>query len=222
MLIRLHSIFTSISGELGRFPQGSICTFIRMQGCNLSCSYCDTKDSWAMNKGKQYEIKSIIPTSKNVIITGGEPMMQKGALECLITHLLKQQCCIQIETNGTFHTFSLEVPFSLVNVSYVVDQKMHLPFDYRKPGIESRFYLRNDSWYKYLVRDDMELCHALDEIEDVVILRQDTKANFAISVVNDESGPKIPYTDVLDRIRDSDLQSYISLNFQLHKLVDLP
>jgi 7-carboxy-7-deazaguanine synthase len=212
-------MFTSISGELGYFPQGSICTFIRMQGCNLNCPYCDTKDSLQIRGGYLCEVERITPKSKNVIITGGEPMMQKEQLETLITHLVRQRCHIQIETNGTFYTL-LELPFT--NVSYVIDQKMHLPFQLRKPGIESRFYLSKDSWYKYLVSNEEQLYEAISEIEHVLLEMRDTEANFAISVVNDESGPKIPYATVLDKIRDYDLENHISLNFQMHKFVDLP
>ena len=39
-VLQVNSIFESISGEAGFFQQGTWCTFIRLQGCNLRCSWC--------------------------------------------------------------------------------------------------------------------------------------------------------------------------------------
>lgn len=40
MNLRVNEIFSSINGEVCNFHQGSLCTFIRLQGCNLDCTYC--------------------------------------------------------------------------------------------------------------------------------------------------------------------------------------
>lgn len=102
---KVVEMFTSINGEGQKAGQLSV--FIRFQGCNLACAYCDT--SWANEENAGFtwmtaeEITDYIVKTKinNVTITGGEPLMVSGIKELLI--LLSQQEFIQveIETNGS-------------------------------------------------------------------------------------------------------------------------
>ena len=97
--------FVSINGE-SKFA-GQLAVFIRFRGCNLNCVYCDTK--WAntadapaeqMTKEEIYDyIKST--GVRNVTLTGGEPLLQKGIQE-LLEYLAKDKNIrIEIETNGS-------------------------------------------------------------------------------------------------------------------------
>jgi len=74
--VKINEIFTSIQGE--GVNTGIPTTFIRLQGCNVGCSWCDTKESWNNNEGIELSIDSIINKieTKNVCITGGEPCLQ--------------------------------------------------------------------------------------------------------------------------------------------------
>jgi 7-carboxy-7-deazaguanine synthase len=104
--MNVHSIFESISGEAGiSIPQGALTTFIRLQGCNLKCPYCDTKDSQDPDIIRQeLTIEQIIRQihTKNVLITGGEPLLQKTqGLFSLINELEMNSHTVQIETNGS-------------------------------------------------------------------------------------------------------------------------
>ena len=100
-------IFKSIQGE-GR-NCGKKCVFLRLKGCNLHCSWCDTRDSWdtedVLNEGVCYkttqEIVSIIKQykTKHLVITGGEPLLQQRALQELVK--LLPGYYIEVETNGT-------------------------------------------------------------------------------------------------------------------------
>jgi len=125
MKINIHSIFESISGEAGGFPQGSYCTFVRFQGCNCRCFYCDTvvsQDEIGMNQRMSVEeIVQQIHTEK-VLITGGEPLYQKEGLLELIRALRKIGCIVQIETSGSY-----EIPEDFITekdkVYWVVDYK---------------------------------------------------------------------------------------------------
>lgn len=100
--MNISEIFYSIQGE-GRWT-GLPNIFIRMAGCNLRCSYCDTK--YAYSNGKTMQIQKILQIirqypCKLVCITGGEPLLQKEILE-LIALLQKNKFSLLIETNGSF------------------------------------------------------------------------------------------------------------------------
>jgi 7-carboxy-7-deazaguanine synthase len=112
--VKVSEIFYSIEGEgieIGR-PE----VFIRLSGCNLRCTWCDTK--YALKDGKQMNIKEIVERvrrypCKSVSITGGEPLLQKRELLELIKQLKGLSYWIQINTNGTFFD---EKIFTLVDL----------------------------------------------------------------------------------------------------------
>jgi len=91
-------IFDSIQGE-GSW-MGLPCTFIRFAGCNLRCSWCDTKSSW--EKGHFMSIEEIISQvhTSRTILTGGEPGLQP-LFPLLIALKQIPDMKIAIETNGT-------------------------------------------------------------------------------------------------------------------------
>ncbi len=96
--------FVSINGEGAH--AGELSAFIRFKGCNLSCSYCDTK--WANCKDTEAKHMSPQELSEwvmqqrviNVTLTGGEPLLQKG-IEELIELLAGNGIRVEIETNGS-------------------------------------------------------------------------------------------------------------------------
>ena len=101
--IRINEIFYSIQGE--GIQIGIPTVFIRTQGCNLSCSWCDTIYARDFENGKDMKISGIIKNVKNypakyVCITGGEPLLQKN-VKVLINRLLKLGYNVNLETNGS-------------------------------------------------------------------------------------------------------------------------
>lgn len=95
----LVEIFESLQGE-GR-NSGRPVVFVRFAGCNLKCPWCDTDFSKRFSLSLEEllsEIKSFKP--KSVILTGGEPTIQKGIPE-LVAALKKEGYWIGVETNGT-------------------------------------------------------------------------------------------------------------------------
>ena len=125
--MRIFSIYRSISGELGLFQQGSSTMFVRLAGCNLRCSWCDTERSWVSHPEQEQTIESIVAeiervrgSVRQVLITGGEPLLQIGRLERLCGELSQRGMILQIETNGSI----LPTSGLLSYVSYwVVDYK---------------------------------------------------------------------------------------------------
>ncbi len=97
----IAEIFSSISGEGSWMGRAAI--FVRFSGCNLSCEWCDEKHA-----GKYIELDKVIECVlsmskkiKRVVITGGEPLLQKEDCISLIEKLSNNGFKIMIETNGT-------------------------------------------------------------------------------------------------------------------------
>lgn len=100
-MLKICEIFKSIQGE--STYAGKICSFIRLSGCNLACSYCDTQ--YAFADGMDYSIEQIVEivNSQNstlVEITGGEPLIQKET-PALCSKLLDKNYTVLVETNGS-------------------------------------------------------------------------------------------------------------------------
>lgn len=99
-------IFQSIQGE-GHFMGLSV-TFVRFAGCNLRCSFCDTKESWHPKHIKNLNVTQLVEEVQRtsgghsgiVVLTGGEPCLQKN-LSTLIKALHLGGYTVNIETNGT-------------------------------------------------------------------------------------------------------------------------
>ena len=98
--IRLNEIFHSIQGESSR--AGERCIFVRLSGCHLRCSWCDTE--YAFREGTKREVASVLEEvlaieCAVVEITGGEPLLQK-AVHQLERALLEAGRIVMIETSG--------------------------------------------------------------------------------------------------------------------------
>lgn len=99
--MKVCEIFSSIQGEssYAGFP----CTFVRLTGCNLRCTYCDTQ--YAYSEGSELSEEDIISRVSNagfnlVEITGGEPLLQKEVYP-LIKRLIEEGYTVLVETNGS-------------------------------------------------------------------------------------------------------------------------
>lgn len=99
--MRVNEIFYSIQGE--STYAGQPCVFVRLTGCNLRCSYCDTR--YAYDEGRRLSIDEIIERVASfqcglVEITGGEPLIQEETPH-LIYRLLEKGFEVLLETNGS-------------------------------------------------------------------------------------------------------------------------
>lgn len=96
-ILYVTEVFSKVQGE-GIYT-GMPMTFIRLSGCNVHCSKCDTQYSW--KRGRSTSSDDLISEVKypDVCITGGEPLLQDITL--LVTKLKDSSHNIHVETNGT-------------------------------------------------------------------------------------------------------------------------
>jgi len=94
--------FYSIQGESTR--AGLPCLFIRLTGCNLRCSYCDSSYTWE-EPGTATTVEALLAWADGypevmVEITGGEPLLQEGVY-ALMEKFLEKGRKVLLETNGS-------------------------------------------------------------------------------------------------------------------------
>jgi 7-carboxy-7-deazaguanine synthase len=101
--MQVTEIYKSLQGE--STYAGLPCVFVRLTGCNLRCSWCDTEYSFYGGKKMTPEqvldeVERLSPNGGYVEITGGEPMLQERELIPLMQHLLDKNYKVLLETSG--------------------------------------------------------------------------------------------------------------------------
>ncbi len=141
--LTLNEIFYSIQGE-STFA-GEPCVFVRLTGCDLRCTYCDTE--YAFYEGKKRSIDSIIDEVQThpcrlVEITGGEPLLQKR-VHVLMARLCDLGYTVLIETSGA-HDIS------------GIDPRVHRIMDLKCPGSGESARNRMENLPLLGVRDEVK------------------------------------------------------------------
>jgi 7-carboxy-7-deazaguanine synthase len=154
-LIEICELFYSIQGESSY--AGYPCFFIRLAGCNLHCTYCDTHYAYE-GKHSSYSISKILHELENypgviVEITGGEPLLQKNVYP-LFDALLSRNRTVLLETNGSINLG--EVPPAVVKVLDIkcpgsgMHEKMDFSnFAFLNPKDEIKFVIGSRDDYEY-------------------------------------------------------------------------
>jgi 7-carboxy-7-deazaguanine synthase len=101
--MQITEIYKSLQGE--STYAGLPCVFVRLTGCNLRCSWCDTEYSFYGGKKMTPEqvldaVECLSPDGGYVEITGGEPMLQERELVPLMQRLLDNGYKVLLETSG--------------------------------------------------------------------------------------------------------------------------
>lgn len=120
---KVNETFYSIQGE-GRHT-GMPAVFLRLSGCSMNCSFCDTK--YAFGAGKEMGAEALLNDLaqypvKTVIITGGEPTEQD--LPALIALLKKHGYTVHLETNGARDCNVSQADFVCVSPKKYVSPEM--------------------------------------------------------------------------------------------------
>jgi organic radical activating enzyme len=135
--IPISEIYPTIQGE--GFLIGTPVVLIRLQGCNLSCEWCDTKYAIPLKKESGKYLEEILRevkkyNRKRALITGGEPLYHREVF-FLIDSLIQMDFYVQIETNGTLwieelEKFSKESIYISISPKYLVNYSFHPAFYY--------------------------------------------------------------------------------------------
>ena len=148
--------FLSVQGESSY--AGKLCWFIRLAGCNLNCSYCDTKYAKQFSDGSLISIealveKAIASGAEIIEVTGGEPLLQAGVVG-LCDKLLATGLTILIETNGSLAIDKL--PASIIRIMDVKlpssgesDNICYANFSLLNPLDEVKFVISNRADYDF-------------------------------------------------------------------------
>ncbi|MBU1735906.1 MAG: radical SAM protein [Verrucomicrobia bacterium] len=206
--LQICETFVSIQGE-STFA-GRPCFFIRLTGCNLRCSYCDT--TYAFTGGEPKTIPQLVDEFRVsgltlVEVTGGEPLLQPGTPALLkALHAARPGAVVLVETNGS-QDISV-VPPGVVAI-----------MDIKCPASGAAFDWQN-----------LERLRPQDEVKFVISERADF--DWAVRIVNEHAIASkchaVLFSPVLGRVEPATLAEWLMasrvparLNLQLHKLAGL-
>jgi 7-carboxy-7-deazaguanine synthase len=101
--MQITEIYKSIQGESTH--AGLPCVFVRLTGCNLRCSWCDSEYTFTGGHRQTLEevvaeVKRLSPSGGTVEITGGEPLLQEREVVPLMQRLLDEGYNVLLETSG--------------------------------------------------------------------------------------------------------------------------
>jgi 7-carboxy-7-deazaguanine synthase len=207
--LRVTEIFYSIQGE--STWSGSPCVFIRLTGCNLRCTYCDTE--YSFYGGKEMTISEILQEiqqykCKLVELTGGEPLLQENSYP-LVDSLVDNSYKVLIETSGS-------IPLDRLNPKAVKIVDIKTP---------SSHMTKHNHW------PNLDHLNTQDEVKFVIENRADYEWS---KQVNTQYGLNTRCKEVLfspshGKLAPKDLSNWIcedglpvKIQLQLHKYLQMP
>lgn len=215
--MKVVEIFRSIDGEGKRV--GLPTTFIRLFGCNLKCTYCDTRYGCEGNGYTVMSIQQIMDgvkclEVKSVTLTGGEPLIHPG-IKNLVEALLAEGYWVNIETNGTIDVDQFR--YEVVGNKSDGISKLFFTVDYKCPcsGMEDKMKL---NMYHKL--------HSTDVVKFVVGSYEDMDR--ALSVLEEvQTKAEVYFSPMFGSIQPSEIVDYIlnhklyncKVQVQLHKII---
>jgi len=177
-MLTVNEIFHSIQGESSQ--AGRLCVFVRLTGCDLRCTWCDTP--YAFHEGRKMSVDEVIAEVEShgcplVEITGGEPLLQEDVYP-LMDRLLAIGRTVMLETGG--HRPTLRVPAAVLTI---VDIKCPGSGEAGRNDWSNLDRLSPHDEVKFVVRDRADYEFARD-----VIARYDLRSRAAAVLVSPVHG----------------------------------
>jgi 7-carboxy-7-deazaguanine synthase len=149
--LRITEVFRSLQGE-SSFA-GIPSTFVRLTGCPLRCTYCDT--TYAFHGGEWHSLEDVVDKvrglgARHVCVTGGEPLAQRACLP-LLRMLCDEGYIVSLETSG-----ALDIT--------AVDPRVKRVLDIKTPGSGE---VERNRW------DNLVSLRPYDEVKFVLCSRED-------------------------------------------------
>lgn len=158
--LRVNEIYLSLQGE-SSFA-GLPCVFVRLTGCNLRCSYCDT--AYAFTEGRRMSLGEVLDAVRRlaarfgegvpgpgavklplVEVTGGEPLLQTGSLE-LMRRLCEEGFTVLLETSG-----ALDISVVDARVRRIMDLKCPSSGEVARNRWENLAHLKATDEIKFVI-----------------------------------------------------------------------
>lgn len=203
-MLRVNEIFYSIQGESSY--AGRPCVFVRLTGCNLRCSYCDT--CYAYDEGQSLTIDGIIDRITSyqcrlVEITGGEPLIQKKTPD-LIYELLENNFVVLLETNG-----SMDISPVDTRCVKIIDIKCPSSGEVKNNYLDNLKKLSERDEIKFVIGSEEDYLYA----KKIMVLIDNKKKPPILSPVYNIMDPK--------RLAEWVLADHIDvrIQIQLHKII---
>ena len=203
--LRITEIFYSLQGE--STTVGVPTVFIRLTGCPLRCSYCDT--AYAFTGGEKVSITEIIDQvkqygTKYVTVTGGEPLAQVGCI-ILIKKLLDNNFVVSLETSGALDVSKVDMRAVKVldfktPSSGELSKNLYQNIDFLSSQDQVKFVIGNDEDYEW--SKELVAKYKLNDVCDILF-----------SPVMGLQNP----TELAEKILRDKLQ--VRFQIQLHKLL---
>lgn len=203
--IKITEIFYSLQGE--SLSSGLPTTFVRLTGCPLRCTYCDT--TYSFHGGNNLTIDEILtkvmlnPT-KNVCITGGEPLAQPRVKE-LIDLLINNDFIVSIETSGA-------IDISEVNSQAIIVMDLKTPGsnEHQKNLFKNIEYLKPNDQVKFVVTSYEDFLWTKNIINEYPALK-------SINCLISPAFGLVDLKDLAEWVMGSGLN--LRMQIQLHKII---
>lgn len=201
----INEIFYSIQGETSR--SGLPTYFIRLTGCPLRCTYCDT--GYAFNAGSKMSFEEILSklnrdTTKYITITGGEPLSQKN-VQSLMKELCDLNYSVSLETSNAITIEDVDS-----RVSIILDIKTPGSMESDKNLISNYSKLKKSDELKFVICNQKDFEWAVDYIKK-------NNLSSICPIVFSPSYNQMPLSELADLILKNSLN--VRLQTQLHKTI---
>lgn len=204
--LRISEIFFSLQGETRTVGLPTV--FVRLTGCPLRCTYCDTE--YAFEGGQLMTLDAVLEAvaaykPAYVTVTGGEPLAQPNALP-LMTRLCEAGYEVSLETGG-----AMPVEHVDGRVTKVLDLKTPASGELSKNRYENLAFLNRKDQIKFVLcgREDYEWAR--------MQIDQYQLKNKVDEILFSPSFTQLSYRDLADWIIADNLP--VRMQLQLHKLI---